>query len=155
MTLSNCHLHTNMSIPVFNILTDVSYRLKRAFLHHLGAGWVGHVLDECSDEAWPETSGQLHHGDHLNALGGSAGSETLSTESAQDVLFGGESDVLRHGEPPLLILGPEVLIVGVQEVLQLNSCLLSANSAVTTVVENFGESPDESYINRRGGGEPR
>ena len=132
-----------MSIPVFNILTDISYGLQSAFFHHLRAGRVGDILDEGGDEAGPQTPGQLHHGDHLDALGGCAGPEALSAESSQNVLFGGQSDVLRHGQPSLLVLRPQVLIVGVQEVLQLHSGLLTANGAVASVVENLRESPGE------------
>ena len=128
---------------MLNILTDVTYRLKSTLFHHLRAGRVGDVLDEGGDEAGPQRPGQLHHGDHLDALGCRAGPEALSTESSQHVLFGGQSDVLRHGQPSLLILRPQGLVVGVQEVLQLDSGLLTANGAVASVVENLRESPGE------------
>ena len=127
---------------MLHVLADVSNGLERALLHHFGAGGVGDVLDEGGDQAGPQAAGQLHHGDHLDALGGSARSEALSSQSSEDVLLGGEANILRHGQPALLILGPETLVVGVEEVLELDSGLLSADSAVPSVVEDLRQSPE-------------
>ena len=58
-------------------LTNVSYRLERALFEDRGAIGVGHVVDECLDEAGPHVPGQLRHGDQLDTLCGSARTETL------------------------------------------------------------------------------
>ena len=43
-------------------------------------------------------------------------------------------DVLRHGKPPLLVLSPKILIVGVEEVLELNARLLAHHGRVAALV---------------------
>ena len=126
---------------MLHILTDVPDGLECALLHHLCAPLVGDVLHQGRYQPRPHAPGQLHHGDHLDALGGSTRPEALGPKSSQDVLLGGQSDILRHGQPPLLVLSPQTLVIGVEEVLQLDSCLLPAHRAVTSVVENIRESP--------------
>ena len=92
---------------------------------------------------WPTSSGQLYDGNHVDTLGGSGGSEALCPERPDHVLLGVDSDILGDVEPPVLVLRPQGLVIGVQEVLQLDSGLLPAHSAVATMVENFRQSPRE------------
>ena len=122
--------------PVLHVLAHVSDGLERALFGHLGAGGVGHVAHQGGDEARPTAPGYLDHSDHVDTLGGGAGPEALRAQGAHHVLLGVHPDILWNVEPPILVLRPQGLVIGVQEVLKLDSSLLAAHSAVTAMVQN-------------------
>ena len=123
--------------PVLYFLAHVSDGLQRALLRHLGAGGVGHVADQGGDEAGPAAAGELRHGDHVDALGGGAGPEGLRAQGPHHILLDVHPGLLGDVEPPLLILRFQGLVIGVQEVLELDSGLLTAHSAVTAMIQHI------------------
>ena len=131
--------------PVVHIIADVSNSGERALLHHLGAGGVGHVLDQGCDESWPQCSRYLHSSDHVDTLSSSAGSEALSAQSSHHILLGVGADVLGNVEPPLLVLSLQGLVVGVEEVLELDSGLLSAHCTVPSMIQDIRQSPTSRF----------
>ena len=60
----------------------------------------------------------------------------LRAERPHDVLLGVDADILGDVEPALLVLGPQRLVIGVEEVLQLDTGLLSAHRAVAAVIQH-------------------
>ena len=131
---------------MLNVLTDVADGLEGALLHHLGAGGVGHVLDQGCDESRPQCSRYLHSSDHVDTLSCSAGSEALSAQSSHHILLGVGADVLGNVEPPLLVLSLQGLVVSVEEVLELDSGLLSAHCTVPSVIQHIRQSPTSRLI---------
>ena len=145
---------------MLDVLADVAEGLQRALLHDLGAGGVGHVAHQRGDQPRPAAARQLHHRDHVDTLSRCARPEALRVknttltvqyqirlgvrvlpthlraERPHDVLLGVDADILGDVEPALLVLGPQRLVVGVEEVLQLDTGLLSAHRAVAAVIQH-------------------
>ena len=88
-------------------------------------------------------SWQLCHGNQLDALRGSRRSEALRTEAAQHIVLRVNAHLLRHLQPSLLVLRPQALVVCVQEVLQLDTSLLTNHSRIGTMVEHIREGLDQ------------
>ena len=71
----------------------------------------------------------------MDTLSSRAGTEALSSQSPDHILLGVLTNIFWNVQPPFLVLRPQGLIVGVEEILELNTSLLSADCTVASMVQ--------------------
>ena len=96
----------------YDILTNVSDGFQSRFLAHFSAVGVGDITDENRDQVRPQIVGQFEYCNVLHALSGSRGPVRLGTQGTDDVGLDVVPNILRKGEPSLLIHVSRCIVIG-------------------------------------------